>query len=69
LTSPLKRPVVPLSGKTIPACLKADWIRIRVGDGAHRRSRLLAPFWPLTIAQLHTRAAAVFVDEFDAGCL
>jgi hypothetical protein len=24
-------------------------------------------FWPLAIAQSHTWAAAVFVDEFDAG--
>jgi hypothetical protein len=25
---------------------------------------LFGLFWPLTIAQSHTRAAAVFVDEF-----
>jgi hypothetical protein len=30
---------------------------------------LLRLFWPLTIAQAHTGAAAVFVDEFDAGQL
>ena len=29
--------------------------------------RLFALFWPLRIAQSHTRATAVLVDEFDAG--
>jgi hypothetical protein len=24
-------------------------------------------FWPLTIAQAHSRAAAILVDEFDPG--
>ena len=32
-------------------------------DGA----RLFALFWPLRIAQSHTRSTSVFVDEFDAG--
>ena len=31
--------------------------------------RLFGLFWPLTIAQPHARAAAVLVDEFDAGQL
>ena len=34
-------------------------------DGA----RLFALFWPLRIAQSHTRSTSVFVDEFDAGQL
>jgi hypothetical protein len=29
---------------------------------------LFGPFQSLTLAQAHTGAAAVFVDEFDAGC-
>ena len=28
---------------------------------------LFGLFWPLTFVQSHTRAAAVLVDEFDAG--
>jgi hypothetical protein len=28
---------------------------------------LFGRFWPLTFAQPHSRAAAVLVDEFDAG--
>jgi hypothetical protein len=31
--------------------------------------RLFGLFWPLTIAQSHTRAAAVLVDELDASNL
>jgi hypothetical protein len=29
---------------------------------------LFGLFWPLAIAQSHTWAAAVLVDEFDTGC-
>jgi len=31
--------------------------------------RLFGLFWPLMFAQSHTGAAAVLVDEFDAGYL
>jgi hypothetical protein len=31
--------------------------------------RLFGLFWPLKIAQAHSRAAAVLIDELDVGCL
>ena len=34
-----------------------------------REGPLFVPFWLLTIAQSHTWAAAILVDEFDAGQL
>jgi hypothetical protein len=53
-------PLASLSRKTIPACSRADWIRIRIEK---HRGRLFGLVWPLTIAQSHTRTAAVLVDE------
>ena len=57
-----------LSRKRFHAISKADWIRIqiksatRVTDGA-----LFWLVWALAIAQPPPGAAAVLVDEFDAG--
>ena len=43
---------------------QVNWLRfVKSGIAC---GRLFGLFWPLTIAQSHTRPAAVFVDEFDA---
>jgi hypothetical protein len=64
-------PPASLSRKWISAFSKADWMRCEASRRSAQQTtgRLFGLFWPLTIAQSHTRAAAVLVDEFDADCI
>src|SRR5664280_1795720 len=59
--TPIPHPAA-LSRKMIPACSKAGWMRKRVETehtAADGEWLLFGLFWPLTIAQAHSRAAAI----------
>jgi hypothetical protein len=46
---------------------RLDVHQVRSAGHGERRGRLFGLFWPLTLAQSHTRAAAILVDEFNTG--
>jgi len=52
---------------TATVCLALPPALSQGRSAATERGRLFGLHWPLTIAQSHTRTAAVLVDELDTG--